>query len=103
MDKLNTPELNAAGAATTCLALLNSVFTMLNPVLTGLFYVASIGWLLTQIYYKIKKKQERFGSNAICVCMCRPVSNDGFSYATNTRYFHPTGAKSRAEATIKLC
>jgi hypothetical protein len=56
MNKLNTPELNVAGAATTCLALLNSVFTMLNPVLTGIFYIASIGWLLTQIYYKIKKK-----------------------------------------------
>ena len=56
MDKLNTPELNAAGAATTCLTLLNSVFQMLNPVLTGIFYIASIGWLLTQIYkIKIKK------------------------------------------------
>jgi hypothetical protein len=56
MDKLNTPELNAAGAATTCLTLLNSVFQMLNPVLTGLFYITSIGWLAVQIYYKIKKK-----------------------------------------------
>jgi hypothetical protein len=53
--QLNTPEINAAGVATTCLTLLNSVFQMLNPVLTGLFYIASIGWLLTQIYYKIKK------------------------------------------------
>ena len=57
MDKLNTPELNAAGAATTCLTLLNSVFQMLNPVLTGIFYIASMGWLLTQIYYKIKIKK----------------------------------------------
>jgi hypothetical protein len=56
MNKLNTPELNAAGAATMCLTLLNSVFQMLNPVLTGLFYIASIGWLAVQIYYKIKKK-----------------------------------------------
>ena len=57
MDKLNTPELNVAGATTTCLTLLNSVFQMLNPVLTGLFYIASIGWLLTQIYFKIKNKK----------------------------------------------
>jgi hypothetical protein len=29
---------------------------MLNPVLTGLFYILSIGWLGVQIYYKIKNK-----------------------------------------------
>ena len=51
-----SPELNAAGAATTCIALFNSFFSMLNPVLTGLFYIISIGWLGIQIYYKIKNK-----------------------------------------------
>jgi hypothetical protein len=51
-----SPELNAAGVATTCIALFNSFFLMLNPVLTGIFYMASIGWLLVQIYYKIKNK-----------------------------------------------
>ncbi len=51
----NSSELNAAGVATTCIALFNSFFQMLNPVLTGLFYVASIGWLGVQIYYKIKR------------------------------------------------
>lgn len=54
---LNTPEANTAGAFTACLALLNSVFQMLNPVLTGLFYIASIGWLAVQIYYKVRTKK----------------------------------------------
>jgi len=54
---LNTPEANTAGLITTCLTLLNSLFQMLNPVLTGLFYIASIGWLVTQMYYKIKNKK----------------------------------------------
>jgi hypothetical protein len=48
-------ELNAAGVATTCIALFNSFFSMLNPVLTGIFYILSIGWLGVQIYYKIKR------------------------------------------------
>jgi hypothetical protein len=51
-----SPELNAAGVTTTCIALFNSFFSMLNPVLTGLFYILSIGWLGVQIYYKIKNK-----------------------------------------------
>jgi hypothetical protein len=51
-----SPELNAAGITTTCIALFNSFFSMLNPVLTGLFYILSIGWLGVQIYYKIKNK-----------------------------------------------
>jgi hypothetical protein len=51
-----SPEFNTAGVATTCIALFNSFFSMLNPVLTGIFYMASIGWLLVQIYYKIKNK-----------------------------------------------
>ena len=50
-----SPELNAMGVATTCIALFNSFFSMLNPVLTGIFYVLSIGWLGIQIYYKIKR------------------------------------------------
>jgi len=49
-------ELNAMGVATTCIALFNSFFSMLNPVLTGIFYILSIGWLGVQIYYKIKNK-----------------------------------------------
>lgn len=56
MTILNDPAANTAGGATTVIALMNSVFQMLNPVLTGLFYVASIAWLVVQIYYKIKKK-----------------------------------------------
>lgn len=48
-------ELNAMGVASTCIALFNSFFSMLNPVLTGVFYVLSIGWLGVQIYYKIKR------------------------------------------------
>jgi hypothetical protein len=48
-------ELNAMGVATTCIALFNSFFSMLNPVLTGVFYMLSIGWLGVQIYYKIKR------------------------------------------------
>jgi hypothetical protein len=51
----NSTELNAAGVATTCIALFNSFFSMLNPVLTGIFYILSIGWLGVQIYYKIKR------------------------------------------------
>jgi hypothetical protein len=51
-----SPEFNTAGIATTCIALFNSFFSMLNPVLTGVFYMASIGWLLVQIYYKIKNQ-----------------------------------------------
>jgi len=50
-----SPEFNTAGVATTCIALFNSFFSMLNPVLTGLFYILSIGWLGVQIYYKIKR------------------------------------------------
>jgi len=48
---------NTAGAATTAIAFLNSLFQMLNPVLTGIFYVASICWLGVQIYHKIKYKK----------------------------------------------
>ena len=56
MNILNDSTANAAGGTTTVIALLNSVFQMLNPVLTGIFYVASIGWLGVQIYYKIKRR-----------------------------------------------
>jgi hypothetical protein len=54
---LNTPEANTAGLIATCLTALNSFFVMFNPVLTGVFYIASIGWLATQIYYKVKNKK----------------------------------------------
>lgn len=49
-------EMNTAGITTTCIAFLNSFFQLFNPVLTGLFYIASIGWLAVQIYYKIKRQ-----------------------------------------------
>jgi len=57
LDNLNNPEANTLGLATTCLAALNSFFQLFNPVLTGIFYIASIGWLVVQIYYKIKGKK----------------------------------------------
>jgi len=53
---VNSPLLNTAGVLSTTVAFVNSFFGMLNPVLTGLFYIASIGWLGVQIYYKIKNK-----------------------------------------------
>lgn len=55
MNILNDPTANTAGGATTVIALFNSVFQMMNPIFTGLFYIASIGWLGVQIYYKIKR------------------------------------------------
>ena len=54
---ITDPTANTAGAATTVIAFLNSLFQMLNPVFTGLFYIASICWLGIQIYYKIKNKK----------------------------------------------
>jgi hypothetical protein len=54
---ITDPTANTAGGVTTVIALLNSVFQMLNPVLTGIFYIASIGWLGVQIYHKIKYKK----------------------------------------------
>lgn len=59
LDAVNTPEANTAGLVTTCLAALNTFFQMFNPVLTGLFYIASIGWLGVQMYYKIKDKKHK--------------------------------------------
>lgn len=59
LDVVNTPEANTAGLVTTCLAALNTFFQMFNPVLTGLFYIASIGWLGVQMYYKIKDKKRK--------------------------------------------
>jgi len=53
---INVPAANVAGVTSTAVALSNSVFHMLNPVLTGIFYIASIGWLGVQIYYKIKRR-----------------------------------------------
>lgn len=52
----NDTTYNSIGAASTTIAFFNSFFQMLNPVLTGIFYAASIGWLGVQIYYKIKNK-----------------------------------------------
>ncbi len=52
----NSDELNAIGLLSTSLAFVNSFFQMFNPVFTGIFYIASIGWLGVQIYYKIKNK-----------------------------------------------
>jgi len=54
LQSVSTPEANTAGVLTTLVATMNSFFQMFNPVLTGIFYVASIGWLLVQIFYKIK-------------------------------------------------
>lgn len=56
---MNSPEANAAGFMTACLTALNSFFQMFNPVLTGLFYVASIAWLCVQIYHKVKYKTKK--------------------------------------------
>ena len=57
LNNLDNPEANTLGLATTCLAALNSFFQLFNPVLTGIFYIASIGWLVVQIYYKTKGKK----------------------------------------------
>lgn len=59
LNAVNTPEANTAGLVTTCLAALNTFFQMFNPVLTGLFYIASIGWLCVQMYYRIKDKKRK--------------------------------------------
>ena len=59
LDAVNTPEANTVGLATTCLAALNTFFQMFNPVLTGLFYIASIAWLCVQMYYRIKDKKRK--------------------------------------------
>jgi hypothetical protein len=56
MINFQNGEFNTAGIATICISFLNSFFQIFNPVLTGLFYIASIGWLIIQIYYKIKNK-----------------------------------------------
>jgi hypothetical protein len=37
--------------------MINSWFQMMNPLLTGLFYIGSIVWLAVQIYYKLKNKK----------------------------------------------
>ena len=58
LNIMNSPEANAAGVVTKCLTALNSFFQMFNPVLTGIFYVASIAWLVVQIYYKVKNKNK---------------------------------------------
>jgi hypothetical protein len=45
------------GVALVSAGMLNSVFNMLNPILTGLFYIASIIWLCVQIFNKLKNKK----------------------------------------------
>jgi hypothetical protein len=57
LNNLDNPEANTLGLVTTCLAALNSFFQLFNPVLTGIFYIASIGWLVVQIYYKTRGKK----------------------------------------------
>jgi hypothetical protein len=57
LNNLDNPEANTLGLVTTCLAALNSFFQLFNPVLTGIFYIASIGWLVVQIYYKTRRKK----------------------------------------------
>lgn len=57
LDSMNTPGANSLGLVTACLTALNSFFEMFNPVLTGVFYIASIAWLCVQIYYKTKHKK----------------------------------------------
>jgi hypothetical protein len=54
---INSPEANTLGVTATCLAALNSFFQVFNPLITGVFYIASITWLCVQIYYKIKIKK----------------------------------------------
>jgi hypothetical protein len=51
------PPLNAVGATALVISALNSFFSMLDPILTGLFYIVSITWLVIQIYYKVKYKK----------------------------------------------
>jgi hypothetical protein len=38
--------------------MVNSWFQMMNPLLTGLFYIGSIVWLAVQIYFKIKNRKK---------------------------------------------
>ena len=53
----NNPQLNTAGATAMCLSALNSFFQVLDPILTGIFYIVSITWLIVQIYHKTKAKK----------------------------------------------
>lgn len=56
-NNIDNPEANILGLTITCLAAINSFFEMFNPLLTGIFYLLSISWLIVQIYYKIKGKK----------------------------------------------
>jgi hypothetical protein len=51
---VNDSTTNTVGILSTTVAFVNSFFGMLNPILTAIFYIASIGWLGVQIFYKIK-------------------------------------------------
>ena len=55
---INSPMLTTTGVTVACLSMLNSFFELFNPVLTGIFYVASITWLVIQMYYKIKYRKK---------------------------------------------
>lgn len=57
LNIITDPAANTAGAAASVIAFTNSLFQMLNPVFTGIFYAVSICWLVVQIYYKIKYKK----------------------------------------------
>jgi hypothetical protein len=51
---VNNPQMNSIGTSALIISTLNSFFQMLNPVLTGIFYILSISWLIIQIYHKSK-------------------------------------------------
>lgn len=57
LDVVNDHVANTLGAATLGVSFINSFFQVLNPILTGIFYLGSIAWLGVQIYYKIKYKK----------------------------------------------
>lgn len=57
LDVVNDHVANTLGAATLGVSFVNSMFQVMNPILTGLFYIGSIAWLVVQIYYKIKYKK----------------------------------------------
>lgn len=57
LDLVNDHVTNTLGAATLGVSFVNSMFQVMNPILTGIFYIGSIVWLGVQIYYKIKYKK----------------------------------------------
>lgn len=57
LDIVNDHVANTVGAATLGVSFINSMFQVMNPILTGIFYIGSIAWLGVQIYYKIRYKK----------------------------------------------